>query len=131
LFNIADNSIDKMHDVPMPTEFFQLYDGTLKITGVKKLLWKQQPINEKDIQVLSAADRRFPFLPPPTDFQTKMDLAASYFEECRSSTSPPEQAAMHFIDLATAWSRHYAYPSEVHKNPRHIHDHHRICFCNV
>jgi len=39
LFHIADNAIDVMHDTPMPTEFFQLYDGTLMLTGCKKLLW--------------------------------------------------------------------------------------------
>ena len=39
LFGIPDNTLEYMHDVPMATELFQLYDGTLVITGCKKLLW--------------------------------------------------------------------------------------------
>lgn len=67
LFNIVDNDIDKMHDVTMPTEFFQLYDGTLKIAGCTKLLWKRQAIPEHAIQVVPASERSFPFQPKEHD----------------------------------------------------------------
>ncbi|TMW57010.1 hypothetical protein Poli38472_002935 [Pythium oligandrum] len=77
LFKIEDNSIDKMHDVPMPTEFFQLYDGTIKITGCKKLIWKNIPIHDRDLQILPASARAFPYLPSEHDVQT---VAAERFK---------------------------------------------------
>jgi len=58
-----DNSIDKMHDVPMETQLFQLYDGTLKIEGCKKLVWHKVKIDESKIQVLPPDKRSFPFPP--------------------------------------------------------------------
>jgi len=41
LFGIPDNSLSLMRDdyASMQTDFFQLFDGTLMITGCKKLLW--------------------------------------------------------------------------------------------
>ncbi|KAF1331679.1 hypothetical protein FI667_g4021, partial [Globisporangium splendens] len=80
LFHIKDNDINKMHDVTMPTEFFQLYDGTIKITGCKKLIWKKLPIHDQNIQVLPASERRFPCL--PTDFDI-VSTAEKHFETCR------------------------------------------------
>ncbi|RHY53843.1 hypothetical protein DYB34_002248 [Aphanomyces astaci] len=102
LFHMPDNSIDTMHDVPMPTEFFQLYDGTLKITGVKKLLWKKQPINEKDIQVLSAAQRRFPFIPP--DIEREMANADALFLDAQKDSANRGAVARHFVELVQRWS---------------------------
>ena len=58
-----DNSIYKMHDVPMETQIFQLYDGTLKLQGCKKLLWHKIKINEDKIQILPKNKRQFPFAP--------------------------------------------------------------------
>jgi hypothetical protein len=59
-FNIEDNSLDAMHS---PGEFestlFQLYDGTLVLTGCTKLLWHKVPISFEDIQVLPRALRRY------------------------------------------------------------------------
>ncbi|RHY02915.1 hypothetical protein DYB25_002843 [Aphanomyces astaci] len=104
LFHMPDNSIDTMHDVPMPTEFFQLYDGTLKITGVKKLLWKKQPINEKDIQVLSAAQRRFPFIPP--DIEREMANADALFLDAQKDSANRGAVARHFVELVQRWSVH-------------------------
>ncbi|KAF0751795.1 hypothetical protein AaE_006254 [Aphanomyces astaci] len=110
LFHMPDNSIDTMHDVPMPTEFFQLYDGTLKITGVKKLLWKKQPINEKDIQVLSAAQRRFPFIPP--DIEREMANADALFLDAQKDSANRGAVARHFVELVQRWSVHCSYPNE-------------------
>ena len=59
-FNIADNAIDSMHN---PGEFesslFQLYDGTMVLTGCTRLLWHKIPITFEDIQVLPQALRRY------------------------------------------------------------------------
>ncbi|RHY35455.1 hypothetical protein DYB32_000089 [Aphanomyces invadans] len=116
LFNMDDNSIDTMHDVPMPTELFQLYDGTLKITGVKKLIWKQQPIAEKDIQVLSTAQRRFPFIPP--DIEHDIACAEAMFLEATKNSHNQLDTAKHFLDLVQRWSAHCTYPNEV-RPPHH------------
>ncbi|OQR98415.1 hypothetical protein ACHHYP_08664 [Achlya hypogyna] len=105
LFNITNNSIDKMHDVSMATEFFQLYDGTLKITGVKKLLWKKQPIVEKDLQVLPASERRFPLSPPSAALETAISAAHALSLE-------PATAPEHFVELARQWSVHVSYPHQ-------------------
>jgi len=61
--DFPDTSIEALHEVTMGTTLYQLYDGTLKLHGCKKLLWHRRPINEKDIQVISTKDREFPFKP--------------------------------------------------------------------
>lgn len=52
-FNIADNTIDSMHD---PSKYesvlFQLYDGRLVLAGYQHLFWHDMPITQEDIQVL-------------------------------------------------------------------------------
>ena len=59
-----DPTIDVLHEVTMGTSLYQLYDGTLKIHGCKKLLWHRVPISEEKIQVLQKEeDRSFPFVP--------------------------------------------------------------------
>lgn len=63
LMNGQDNSIYKMHDVPMETQIFQLYDGTLKIAGCRKLVWHKTRINEEKIQMIPKEKRQFPFKP--------------------------------------------------------------------
>ena len=59
-FQIEDNDIDAMHS-PGKYEFklFQLYDGTLVLTGCQRLLWADIPIEQEDIQVLPPDQRRF------------------------------------------------------------------------
>lgn len=64
LFHIQDNSVEKMHYPSMGTEIFQLYDGTLKIAGCKKLLWHRIPMDENKMQVLDKEKRLFPLKPP-------------------------------------------------------------------
>ncbi|HEY4501204.1 MAG TPA: hypothetical protein VJI70_02985 [Candidatus Paceibacterota bacterium] len=60
-FNINDNSIETLHtDHRYETKLFQLYDGTLKIAGNTKLLWHNLPIDEEQLQVLSARQRKYP-----------------------------------------------------------------------
>lgn len=57
------NDLDFMHDTPMATDMFQLYDGTLRIAGCKKLLWHRIRIDEQHLQVLHPSKRTFPFAP--------------------------------------------------------------------
>lgn len=53
LFNIKDNSIDKMFDdQAFATRLFQLFDGTLEIAGQNKLMWAGIEFSSADIQVL-------------------------------------------------------------------------------
>merc|ERR1719461_1905968 len=58
-----DNSIYKMHDTPMQTQIFQLYDGTIKIAGCKKLIWHKIKIDEEKMQMIPKNKRLFPFAP--------------------------------------------------------------------
>lgn len=59
-FDIADNSLDTLHtDTTFHTRIFQLYDGTLKIDGYKKLIWKNVPLNEELLQVIPKNRRRY------------------------------------------------------------------------
>ena len=44
---------------PYETKLFQLYDGTLKISGNTQLLWHKKPIDEEKLQVLSKSERVF------------------------------------------------------------------------
>lgn len=62
-FGIKDNSLAVMHDCPMPTELFQLYDGTIVLSGTKKLLWHKVKIDEEKIQMLPKEKRCFPYAP--------------------------------------------------------------------
>jgi hypothetical protein len=59
-FGIEDNGIYAMHD-PMYFEsrLFQLYDGTLVLTGCKQLLWTNVTIDQEDIQVLPKSLRKY------------------------------------------------------------------------
>lgn len=60
-FGILDNSIDKIHtDRSYETKLFQLYDGTLRISGFDRLLWHNIPISIEKLQVLSWRKRFYP-----------------------------------------------------------------------
>lgn len=60
-FGIADNSIDALHtDRQYQTKLYQLYDGTLLISGYDKLLWHKLPIDIEKLQVLPPHKRRYP-----------------------------------------------------------------------
>lgn len=60
---VPDTSIEALHEITMGTELYQLYDGTLKVHGCKKMLWHRLPIDEKKMQMLSDDERQFPFAP--------------------------------------------------------------------
>lgn len=61
---IMDTSIEALHETTMGTQLYQLYDGTLKLTGCQKLLWHRRRIEESEIQVIPPEARAFPFEPP-------------------------------------------------------------------
>ena len=61
LFGIADNAPGALHaDTQYQTRLFQLYDGTLMLTGCNKLLWHDTALDARRIQVLPRCLRRFP-----------------------------------------------------------------------
>ncbi len=49
----------------MKTKLFQLYDGTLKISGNNKLIWHKLPIDEDKLQVLPKRKRVYPAMISP------------------------------------------------------------------
>eukprot|EP00934_Nitzschia_sp_Nitz4_P006404 Nitzschia sp. Nitz4//scaffold169_size48518//26224//28335//NITZ4_007074-RA/size48518-snap-gene-0.53-mRNA-1//1//CDS//3329538394//6394//frame0 len=60
---VPDTSIEALHEITMGTSLYQLYDGTLKLWGCKRLLWHRMGISEEQIQVLPQEERAFPFAP--------------------------------------------------------------------
>lgn len=59
-----DDDIDELHDFSMGTQLYQLYDGTLKLAGCRKLLWHERALEEAKIQHLAKHDRVYPYSPP-------------------------------------------------------------------
>ena len=61
LFDIEDNTLESIYtDRQCQTQIFQLFDGTIKISGCKKLLWHEIEIKEEDLQLLPKEKRYFP-----------------------------------------------------------------------
>lgn len=61
LFNIENNHIENMYqEDEYKTEIFQLYDGTLQISGCNRLLWHGNEINVEKLQVLPKSERFYP-----------------------------------------------------------------------
>lgn len=61
LFNIGDNSIATMRtNLDNITYIFSGYDGTILLSGLKKLPWHRLDIKEKKIQLLPAFLRNYP-----------------------------------------------------------------------
>lgn len=61
LFGIKNNSPErlKFETKSFGTRLFQLYDGTLVLTGCDRLIWKNKKINREDIQALPTEERFF------------------------------------------------------------------------
>ena len=60
-FQLTDNSIDTLHkDHQYETKLFQLYDGTLRISGYDRLLWHNRPLDVEKLQVLPLHKRLYP-----------------------------------------------------------------------
>ena len=61
LFGIENNSLESLHkDAQYETQLYQLYDGTIKISGCKQLLWHGVEIKEEELQILPEAQRVYP-----------------------------------------------------------------------
>jgi hypothetical protein len=57
---IADNDIDAMHcPGPYESRIFQLYDGTLVLSGCQRLVWIDRAIEREEIQVLPPQLRKY------------------------------------------------------------------------
>lgn len=71
LFKIEDNSPHLIRKIDKyETRLFQLYDGTLVLTGNKMLLWHNIEINQEKIQVLPKFLRKYP--PQMNFFEKKL-----------------------------------------------------------
>jgi hypothetical protein len=61
LFGITDNSIDALHkEVRYHTYLLQLFDGTLLVAGVTRMLWHGVTIESSRMQVLPPELRKYP-----------------------------------------------------------------------
>ena len=63
---VPDTSIEALHEHTMGTSLYQLYDGTLKLWGCKRMLWHRMPMDEDKLQMIPASSRIFPFAPSTT-----------------------------------------------------------------
>ena len=66
---IDDTTIEALHELTMGTQLYQLYDGKIKLSGCKRMLWHRIRMNEESFQILPEAKREFPFAPtrPPVE----------------------------------------------------------------
>lgn len=87
---VPDTSIEALHEATMSTTLYQLYDGTIKLAGCKKLLWHRLPMDESRMQVLSEKERHFPFSPTQED-PFDVSLAVDVSSYVRDETSLDEQ----------------------------------------
>ena len=70
---VPEPTMEALHETTMGTTLYQLYDGTLKLWGCKKLLWHRIPINEDLLQMVPPSERDFPFAPPASTTTTTME----------------------------------------------------------
>jgi isopenicillin N synthase-like dioxygenase len=96
-----DPTIERLHEVTMGTNLYQLYDGKLKISGCKKLLWHRIPILEENIQVLqNEADRSFPFVPGASSTTGQDSSAIKQKLGDTSQTVPPDDELEFFKSIS-------------------------------
>jgi hypothetical protein len=104
---IPDTSIEALHEVTMGTALYQLYDGTIKLWGCKKLLWHRLSLDESQFQLLSPSQRSFPFAPPPSSVATNSIASKHDFDEasvvdissyCRTAPSGCNLPSIHQED---------------------------------
>lgn len=86
---VPDASIEALHETSMGTSMYQLYDGTIKIAGCKRMLWHRLPLDEEKMQMIPREAREFPFSPGVEVFDMSQVIDMSpYFQ---SSTSEEKQ----------------------------------------
>ena len=69
---VPDTSIEALHELTMGTQLYQLYDGTIKLHGCKKMLWHRLKLDERKMQMLSMEERAFPFAPEKEEESAKL-----------------------------------------------------------
>lgn len=86
---VPDTSIEALHECTMGTEIYQLYDGTLKLWGCRKLLWHRITLDEQRIQMLPSSKRIFPFSPDSSTVHDRAinDSAIDVGSYCRRNFS--------------------------------------------
>jgi len=71
---VHDTSIEALHEVTTGTELYQLYDGTVKLHGCKRMLWhRSYAIDETKLQMVPSSERGFPFAPSSNDESIHQD----------------------------------------------------------
>lgn len=86
---VPDPSIEALHELTMGTSIYQLYDGTLKLWGCKRMLWHRLPMDEMKMQILPPSERHFPFAPQPSNTNIVPDThVIDISAYCSESTSP-------------------------------------------
>uniref|UniRef100_A0A7S4MYP3 Fe2OG dioxygenase domain-containing protein n=1 Tax=Odontella aurita TaxID=265563 RepID=A0A7S4MYP3_9STRA len=60
---VPDVTVEALHECTMTTDLYQLYDGTIKLSGCKRMLWHRMPLEEKRMQMIPEDKRTFPFAP--------------------------------------------------------------------
>eukprot|EP00980_Cylindrotheca_fusiformis_P020722 scaffold7738_cov133-Cylindrotheca_fusiformis.AAC.31 len=89
---VPDTSIEALHEITMGTSIYQLYDGTLKLWGCKKMLWHRVAMEEKKMQMLPPERRNFPFAPQPTFSETSIVDMSAYCKNHREGGKEEEAA---------------------------------------
>jgi isopenicillin N synthase-like dioxygenase len=79
---VPDTSIEVLHDITMGTKLYQLYDGTLKLSGCKILLQHRIKIDEENLQIIPNEKRSFPFQPPSINDENNIndDMIVSIYK---------------------------------------------------
>jgi isopenicillin N synthase-like dioxygenase len=88
---VPDTSIEALHEITMGTSLYQLYDGTLKLWGCKKLLWHRMAIDERKLQMIQPEERHFPFAPPDVPEEDFSELAIDMSSYSGSESNPEAQ----------------------------------------
>jgi isopenicillin N synthase-like dioxygenase len=89
---VPDTSIEALHETTMGTSTYQLYDGTLKLWGCKRMLWHRLPLEENKLQMLPVERRIFPFAPSSSAIQEQIfDISqvVDVSPYCQSTTDFP------------------------------------------
>jgi isopenicillin N synthase-like dioxygenase len=80
---VPDTSIEYLYEPTMATSLYQLYDGTLKLWGCRRMLWHRLPIAESKLQMIPEKMRHFPFAPTERDtldMDQVVDLAPFFLQ---------------------------------------------------
>lgn len=94
---VPDTTIETLHEITMGTSLYQLYDGTLKLSGCKKMLWHRVPLEEEKLQMLTKQQREFPFAPPDDTFDMSAVVDMSAYQ--RDSSEEQRKCKMKLLQV--------------------------------